>query len=106
MPDEPTPEPTPEPAPVARDVELSWFIPDAREDGSKLEVYEIGGYVIYIADNSTAIEQGQVFDIADAQTTTYTLYSLPQGQYKVAIGSYDNDGLYSQLSDPINITVQ
>jgi hypothetical protein len=109
----PTPEPTPEPirdpeltpTPVEKDVTVSWIIPDSREDGSDLQLYEIGGYIIYITYGETPIEEGLLVDIIDGQTTDYTFQGLQAGDYKVAIRSYDTNGVYSEQSGVVAFTI-
>ena len=86
-------------------LELSWLIPDAREDGTDLYVYEISGYNIYYTSSDAPIEQADVIAIADSQTTDYSFTGLPSGNYRLAIASVDTQGLQSAISEEITARV-
>lgn len=92
-------------APVAsNDVALTWDIPAAREDGSYLAVYEIGGYELrYSKDNSNT---ETVVHIDDAQTTDWVLENAEPGYYEFTIATIDSDGVYSQYSAPASKTIE
>jgi hypothetical protein len=87
------------------ELQLSWYIPDARENGDDLEIYEIEGYRIYYAAADSAIEDGNQVDIDDPQTTDYSITGLPSGDYRLAISTIDTQGLESSLSPEIIASV-
>ena len=105
---EPAPEPvaTQEPA-ASPTVTLNWDIPNARENTESLPLSEIGGYEIYLIGNTAS---GQAIDevllITDAQTIDYAFQDLLAGDYYFAIATVDSDGLKSQSSDIVSITLQ
>ena len=86
-------------------LELSWLIPDAREDGTDLYAYEISGYHIYYTSTDTPMEQADVIAIGAAQTTDYSFTNLPSGNYRLAIAAVDTQGLQSALSDEITAII-
>jgi hypothetical protein len=86
-------------------LELSWFIPDAREDGTDLYAYEISGYHIYYTTTDAPMEQADVIAIGDAQTTDYSFTNLPSGNYRLAIAAVDTQGIQSALSDEITARI-
>lgn len=92
-------------APGESQVELSWYIPDARENGEDLEVYEIDGYRIYYSTADTSVQEGEIVTINDPQTTEYTFESLPSGDYRLAIATVDTQGLQSALSEEILVAI-
>lgn len=79
--------------------ELSWFIPDSREDGTYLPVYEISGYEVrYSTDNGATYK---TITINDAQTTDWRVENLAAGTYLFSIATIDTDGVHSQFSVPV-----
>lgn len=83
------------------EVQLSWYIPDSREDGSDLEVYEIDGYRIYYSTTDTSIDEGESIEVNDPQITDYSITGLPSGDYRLAISAIDTQGLESRRSSEI-----
>ena len=86
-------------------LELSWLIPDAREDNTDLDAYEISGYHIYYTSTDAPMEQADVIAIGDAQTTDYSFTNLPSGSYRLAIAAVDTQGLQSAISDEITARI-
>lgn len=118
-PAEPTPEPTPmdpapadpmptepEPTPPSHDdtcsVSLSWDMPISRENGEDLALWEIGGYEIHYYEDQNEGEFN-IVDINDSYQTEYTFSDLSEGFYHFAIGTYDIDGLKSDLSEVVSV---
>jgi hypothetical protein len=87
------------------DLELSWHMPDAREDGDDLEAYEINGYHIYYTNSDIPMLDADVITISDAQTTNYSFTDLQSGNYRLAIATVDTQGLQSALSDEITTRI-
>ena len=98
-PDTPTPD-TPAPTPGAEQTSanLSWSIPDQRENGDPLELSEIGGYEIMYRKTSDVVFETVVID--DQSVSDYVLENLDEGQYEFLIAVFDTAGLYSDFSDP------
>ena len=86
-------------------LELSWHMPDARENGEDLKAYEINGYRIYYTSSDIAMVQADRIDIGDAQTTDYAFTSLDSGAYRLAIATIDSQGIQSELSEEITASI-
>ncbi|KZY29501.1 MULTISPECIES: hypothetical protein [unclassified Oleiphilus] len=83
-------------------IEFSWAYPSQRADGSDFEVYEIQGFRIYqVAGNG---EVDTVHEV-DGLDTSYIVTELADGDYHFAITVVDTDGLESDLSDSISVTI-
>jgi hypothetical protein len=91
--------------PELPDLELSWYMPDARENGEDLEAYEINGYRIYHTSSDIPMLDADVISISDAQTTDYTFTDLESGNYRLAIATVDTQGILSALSDEITARI-
>jgi len=85
--------------PVFQAVSLSWDIPEAREDGSDLELYEIDGYVI--AYGTEENDLGSQIVVSGATETTAELDALLAGTYYFAIATVDSDGKLGAYSETI-----
>lgn len=86
-------------------VDASWTIPTSREDGSPLLTSDIQGYEIYYYKSGTPQNQGTVITVNGATQTSHTTGNLSAGTYYFAISSIDNNGVYSQLSNYVAVTV-
>ncbi|NRB41274.1 MAG: hypothetical protein HRU20_22845 [Pseudomonadales bacterium] len=95
---EPAPEPGPGPEPDVNvaSLSLSWSIPDSRESGEDLALYDIGGYEILFKKEGESLFTSEI--INDAQVTEHQLFNLEPGAYEVQLASFDNEGLYSRYS--------
>jgi len=85
------------------EVTLSWVAPAEREDNTALSLSAIAGYKIYYG---TA--QGQYSNNVTINNSTaagYTFSDLPAGTYYFVVTTIDTDGLESQYSDPVSITL-
>jgi hypothetical protein len=87
------------------DLELSWLMPDAREDGQDLEAYEINGYLIYYTSSDIPMLEADSITISDAQTTDYSFTDLQSGNYRLAIATVDTQGILSALSDEMTARI-
>lgn len=83
-------------------IHLSWDYPVERMDGSDLELYEIDGFRIYQLDANGNV--GAMHAIKGLETE-YDLTGLDDGEYHFAVTVVDSDGMESDLSDVISITV-
>lgn len=72
---------------------LSWNIPDSRENGEALELYEIGGYEILFKKAGDSLYYSET--ITDAQVSNHVISDLEPGDYEFKITAYDTEGLYS-----------
>lgn len=77
---------------------ISWDIPTQRENGQDLMLSEIGGYEILYRPTLSEVYESIV--VEDQTQTEIVLNNLPSGEYEFVIAAFDNDGLYSDFSDP------
>lgn len=98
-----TPEPTP--SPNTGTITLTWTPPSTRADGSALALTDIGGYEIYYYLDGTPINEGEMVNISNRNTTAYTTPELPAGKYYFAISTYDTAMIYSPLSTPVSAAI-
>jgi len=82
---------------------ISWNIPATYEDGSTLNIFQIGGYKIYIGTSANNLYA--VADINDPYMTSYTLSNLAKGNYYIAVSTYDTDNIESSIPSPISLTI-
>lgn len=85
-------------------ISLSWLPPTERENGERLFEYEIYGYLVAYQNtstNSSGVEEVSV----DGSNTSTTLTRLESGVYEVKVAAIDINGLYSQFSDSILISI-
>lgn len=81
---------------VAGPVSFSWTAPSLRENGSTLDITEVGGYELrYRKDVDTTYTY---VTISDAWTNTYNFAWL-EGTYIFQIAAFDKNGLYSNFID-------
>jgi hypothetical protein len=74
-------------------VTLEWSHPTERENGTYLELSEIGGYEIRVYDSRTA--QFTYYDIKGNSTTRYGVSNYTTTM-TIEIAVYDTTGLYSE----------
>ena len=98
----PDPEPTP-PQPATFSATLNWNIPSSREDGTTLEMYEIGGYEIQYKLVSDS--QYTSIVISDETRDRYEITGLNAGTYEFRIATFDIDNVYSQFSTPQSASI-
>jgi uncharacterized protein YcfL len=75
-------------------VTIQWSHPIERENGSYLELNEIGGYEIRVVNRQTSAYTSHL--IAGNSTTQYTLNNY-QTTMSIEIAVYDTQGLYSEF---------
>ena len=95
---QPDPDPQPDPEPATFSVSLNWNIPDSRENGDTLEVYEIGGYEIRY--KLTSDDEYTSIVINDSSSSSYQITDLQAGTYEFTMASFDIENLYSEFTDP------
>ena len=88
---------------VASSIELSWDIPQEREDGSALDLYEIDGYVIAYGTDQNNLSSQVTVDGASVQTKL--LENLANGTYYFSIATVDSDGVQGAYSGVIQQTI-
>ena len=79
---------------------MSWIAPNLREDGSILDITELGGYELrykLLADTDFTY-----ISINDPWTNLYS-FSWLEGNYIFQIAAFDKNGLYSNF---VNILQQ
>lgn len=90
----------PEPVELG-DVLLTWSSPTSREDGSALLPDEISGYGLVKEPDSP----NEDVVVVSTQTNEYIDDELPSGTYRYAIYTITNDGLNSQRTQTIEVTL-
>jgi hypothetical protein len=88
---------------VPSSIELTWDIPQEREDGSALDLYEIDGYVIAYGTDQNNLSIQVTVDGASVQKTV--LENLATGTYYFAIATVDSDGTQGAYSDVIQQSI-
>ncbi len=84
-------------------IELTWDIPQEREDGSELALYEINGYVIVYGTDQENLS-GQL--TVDGATSTNAIFAdLTTGTYYFAIATVDSDGVQGAYSGVIQQSI-
>lgn len=83
-------------------IHLSWDYPLQRVDGSDLEVYEIDSFRLYQLD-----ENGDVgaTHVVDGLETEYDIAGLDDGEYHFAVTVVDIDGMESDYSEVLTVSV-
>ncbi len=90
--------------PANRTIDLSWFAPANREDGSSVPLTEIAGYRIYVGMKSG----DYIYDkeITGAAVQSVQLNGVPAGTYYLVMTTFDNAGRESLYSEEHMITLQ
>lgn len=101
--DDTTTTPTTPPAPTTHSVTVNWTVPVAREDGSVLSANEIATYEIYVIGEFSGVDQTVV--VSDPAATDYQLDDLADDTYYFSISAIDVNGLLSQPSDLVTVTL-
>lgn len=94
----------PPPAGPGGSLLVSWSIPTERVDGEPLSASELDGYEIYITGELSG--DGSTITIDDPNATEYTIDNLAPDTYYVALVAKDNNGLVSELSDIVSMTIE
>jgi hypothetical protein len=85
-------------ADVKFSVSLAWDIPQQREDGSDLALYEIDGYIVIYGTDAQHLDS--TINISGGQETRYVIENLSANTYYFAIATLDSTGVrgaYSEL---------
>lgn len=91
------------PVQLTSSIELSWDIPQAREDGSALDLYEINGYVIAYGTDQNDLSNQVTVDGASVQSKI--VENLVNGTYYFAIATVDSDGVQGAYSGVIEQSI-
>lgn len=83
-------------------IHLSWDYPLERTDGSELEVYEIESFRVYQLDGNGDV--GAVH-VVDGLETEFDIPGLDDGEYRFAVTVIDTDGLESDYSQVVTVSV-
>ena len=83
-------------------IHLSWDYPLERTDGSELEVYEIENFRVYQLDGNGDV--GAVH-VVDGLETEFDITGLEDGEYRFAVTVVDTDGLESDYSQVVTVSV-
>lgn len=85
-------------------IQLSWDIPLARNNGDVLYANELAGYeILYSHERDASPRQ---LRIEDPLQTSAQVAGLPVGHYRFAIAAIDSNGVYSQFSSPVLLTLE
>lgn len=91
------------PVQIISSIELTWDIPQEREDGSDLSLGEINGYVIaYGTDQNDLSSQ---LSVEGASSTSTVLEDLSSGTYFFSIATIDSDGVQGSYSNVIEQSI-
>ncbi|MFL0796096.1 MAG: hypothetical protein K6L73_01240 [Cellvibrionaceae bacterium] len=82
---------------------LTWTPPSTRENGDPLSPGEIAGYYLHSINNRTNDEQ--IIYVEEDGTSSVTLKDFSSGSYEVSIATIDTDGLRSDFSEPVDISI-
>ena len=88
---------------VASSIELTWDIPQAREDGSDLPLGEINGYLIVYGIDENNLSNQLV--VEGASNTMAQVLDLASGTYYFAIATVDSDGVQGAYSSVIQQSI-
>jgi ribosomal protein S9 len=88
---------------VTSSIELTWDIPQAREDGSDLPLWEINGYLIVYGNDENNLSNQLV--VEGASNTMAQLLDLASGTYYFAIATVDSDGVQGAYSNVIQQSI-
>jgi hypothetical protein len=88
---------------VASSIELTWDIPQAREDGSDLALGEINGYIIAYGTNEN--NMSTQLTVEGASATNAILGNLTTGTYFFTIATIDSDGVQGAYSSVIQQSI-
>jgi hypothetical protein len=84
---------------AGQQVTIQWAHPNERENGTYLELDEIGGYEIRVFNPATAAYK--YYPIAGNSTNSYTLSNYLTNM-TIEIAVYDTQGLYSEFVSVTN----
>lgn len=82
---------------VGGKVNLSWNVPNQRENGTYLDVTEVGGYEIRY--KKTTDKRFTYISISGYSNTQHSFDWLEEGDYIFQIAAFDKNGIYSSFVD-------
>lgn len=85
-------------------INLTWDIPTAREDGSPLSMGEIKGYTLAYGYQANRLDQQRFID--GASTQQYQLSKLKAGTLYLRIATVDSDNITGSFSNTISVRIQ
>lgn len=77
---------------------IRWQVPSERENGALLAIEELGGYEIAYRNTNDPVFEAII--VTNREQTAYELANLVAGEYEFSIAAFDNEGLYSDFSEP------
>ncbi len=86
-----------------REIELSWSVPDQREDGSYLSLNEISGYVIVWGSASGDLRQQR--QVSGASVRSTLISGLTVGPHYFRIATVDSRGVQGRFSPEISVQI-
>lgn len=92
------------PTATAHTLQLSWSVPATREDGSALAKSDLAGYQIYYYQDGSSAD-GETVSVAGGSSTSAQIAINGSGTYYFAIAALDQNGLLSQLSNYVAVTL-
>lgn len=98
---EPTPTPLPSDTPQSfgnASAIVSWNIPTTRENGEDLALTDIGGYEILYRRYDEVIFRS--LTVSDQSQSERLVEGLAPGRYEFFVLAFDEEGLYSDFSEP------
>jgi hypothetical protein len=82
---------------------LNWKAPSSRTDGTPLDPGEIDGYFIYMGETVDSMKVEM--ELTDGTADNLTLSNIPVGNYVVALSVYDMNGVESNYSNTLEVSV-
>jgi len=82
---------------------ISWNMPTSYSDGSPFAITDIGGYRLY--HGTSQDNMVIVADLNNSSLLTYTFANLSSGAHYFSVSAYNQSGIESSLSAPININI-
>lgn len=86
-------------------VSLSWTPPSTRENGEPLSMAEILGYEIYYYAEGDAADDGETIKVNGGSQTSYEVVVPGPGTYHFAMTAVDINGLTSDNSNFVSVTI-
>jgi hypothetical protein len=82
---------------VGGKVNLSWNVPNQRENGTTLDATEVGGYEVRYKKSTD--KRFTYISINGYWNTQHSFDWLDEGDYIFQIAAFDKNGIYSQFVD-------
>lgn len=87
-------------------IHITWTVPTTRVDGSALAATALAGYRLFYSREDSSASEDAVVAIDGGNTTSADLTLAVAGTYLFAITAVDTDGVESELSTPVSVTVE